>query len=587
MNIIQTSLAAFLMAAYSSAILAQDEDTVRINRNTTLKLIEALVKKGVLDRESADAMMKEAREQAVAEARAEQAQRPASPAPAATATPAPLVSEQPSTANDTIHVSHVPQFMQRQIREQVRAELKAEVLRDVKQAAREEQWNFTSALPDWVHRLQPYFDARLRLTDEFMGKDNATAYDWMAVNQAGGLSQALANHTAYANTGLDRFRLNGRFRLGLDAAITEGLKAGFRLTTTNIYSPVSTNQTLGDYNRTWFVALDRAFLQYDLVDRKGQDWLTLWGGRIPNPLMSTELLYSPMLSFEGVVATARWRFGRGDSSRYSVPPATGRYGINLGPQTPNTVFATVGALPLQEVNFSSADKWLLAAQTGVDWLVRPDSRFKLAGAYYDFQNVSARRNSLDSRRWDWTAPLFMQRGNTLVPIDDASNQTACNTGALGPRNVCRVGLASAFQVLDVTAAFDYAGFGATHVMLTADYARNIGFDADRIARVFGESVSPRTEAYLVRLDVGRPEMNHFADWNLFFTYRYIERDALLDAFNDPIFHQGGTNAQGWTSGLQWGLARNTWLDLRWLSSDAISGPALRVDTLNLDFNTRF
>jgi len=582
MNIIKTSLVALLVTTPATTVLAQDGDAALINRNTTLKLIEALVRKGVIDRDSADTMIREAREQAVAEAKAAQDNPPTNAAASTASAPAPAPA-----SGDSIHVGYVPQFMQRQIREQVRSELRDDVLKDVKQAAKAEQWNFASALPGWIHRIQPYFDARLRLSDEFMGSGNAAFYDWMAVNEIGSLSAALATNRAYVNTATDRFRINGRFRAGFDARITDGLKAGFRLTTTNIYSPVSTNQTLGDYNRTWFVALDRAFIQYDYVDGRGNDWLTLSGGRIANPFMSTEMIYSAMLSFEGMAATARWRFGSADSSAYTVPSATGRYGINLGPTTPNTVFATLGALPLQEVNLSSSDKWILAAQTGIDWLVRPDSRLKLATAYYDFRNVRAVRNRLDDHSYDWTAPVFMQRGNTLVPIDDAVNQTACNSGALGARNVCRVGLGSDFRVLDVTAAYDYAGFGATHILLTADYARNIGFDSRYIAQVFGQNVSPRTNAYMVRLDVGQPDMARLHDWNLFFSYRYIERDAVLDAFNDPIFHQGGTNAKGWTAAVQYGLASNTWLDLRWLSSNAIEGPPLSVDTLNLDLNTRF
>lgn len=591
MNIIKTTLAATLLSGMAATALAQDDEATLVNRNTTLNLIEALVKKGVLDRASADAMIRDAKAQAITEAQAEisrrtEAKTANAPTDRASTAPAP-VQNTSNQSPDSIHVGYVPAFVQRQIRDQVRTELKDEVMKEVKQTAKAEQWNFADAMPAWIHRISPYADARLRLSDEFFGNGNAPFYDWMAINNAGGLSGALARSSAYANTATDRFRINGRFRAGFDAKITDSIKTGFRLTTTNIYSPVSTNQTLGDYNQSWIVALDRAFLQYDFVDSRGNDWFTLWGGRIANPFMSTEMLYSPMLSFEGVVGTARWRFGSATSSDYKVPSATGRYGVNLGPQTPNTVFATLGALPLQEVNLSSSDKWVFAAQTGIDWLVRPDSRFKLASAYYDFQNVRARRNSLDDHTYDWTAPAFMQRGNTLVAINDATNQTACNTGSLGARNVCLVGLASNFRVLDITAAFDYAGFGSTHVLLTADYAKNLGFDAQYIARVFGEQHSPRTDAYMVRLDVGRPELTRFKDWNLFFTYRYLERDALLDAFNDPIFHQGGTNARGWTAGMQYGLANNTWLDLRWLSSTAIEGPPLNVDTVNLDLNTRF
>ncbi|SMF95133.1 Putative porin [Methylomagnum ishizawai] len=586
MKTARTTFAALLAGSSLAGVqAAEDREATLVNRNMTVNLIEALVQKGILDRASADAMIQDAQAKAVKEAKAELAQEAAQ---AKAHPPEPAAPAQNVKGKD-IHVGYVPEFVKKEIHDQVRAELKDEVLKDVKKTAKAEQWNFADAIPDWVHRIKPYMDARLRFSDEFFPAGNAQFYDWQAINRDGGISQALAKNDAYFNSTIDRARINERFRVGFDAQITEGLKAGFRLTTTNIYSPVSTNQTLGDYNSAWIVALDRAFLQYDYVDGQGNDWLTLWGGRIPNPFMSTEMLYSAMLSFEGLVGTARWRFGQDDPtvSSYHAPLATGRYGINLGPQTPNTIFATAGVLPLQEVNFSSADKWLFAFQAGADWLPFQDSRLKLAAAYYDFSNVRAVRNSLDSDQYDWTAPQFMQKGNTLVAINDAKNQTACNTGALGAQNVCLVGLASNFQVMDITAAFDYAGFAPTHVLLTADYAKNFGFDSAYIASEFGDSYQPHTNAYMVRLDVGRPELKRFNDWNLFFSYRYIESDAILDAFNDPIFHEGGTNAKGWTVGAQYGLATNTWVDLRWLSSDAVSGPPLSIDTLNLDLNAKF
>lgn len=595
MKTARTTLAAALLGplATSAALAEEDREATLVNRNMTVNLIEALVQKGILDRASADAMIRDAKSKAVKEAKEEMAREATEAKAAAPAAPAPSASaaapDGKAKPDKTIHVGYVPEFVKKEIHDQVRAELKDEVLRDVKKTAKAEQWNFADALPDWIHRIKPYMDARIRFSDEFFQQDNAQFYDWMAINEDGGISQALAKNQAYLNTTHDRLRINERFRVGFDADIAEGLKAGFRLTTTNIYSPVSTNQNLGDYNHAWIVALDRAFLQYDFVDSKGNDWFSIWGGRIPNPFMSTEMVYSAMLSFEGIVGTARWRFGQDDPnvSAYHAPSATGRYGVNLGPQTPNTVFATLGVLPLQEVNFSSTDKWVFAAQAGFDWLPFQDSRLKMAAAYYDFTNVRAIRNSLDSATYDWTAPQFMQKGNTLVAINDAKNQTACNTGALGAQNVCLVGLASNFEVLDITAAFDYAGFAPTHVLLTADYAKNFGFDANYIYNEFGDTYSPHTNAYMVRLDVGRPELKRFNDWNVFFSYRYIESDAILDAFNDPIFHQGGTNAKGWTAGFQYGLASNTWLDFRWLSSDQVSGPPLSIDTLNVDLNARF
>jgi hypothetical protein len=124
-------------------------------------------------------------------------------------------------------------------------------------------------------------------------------------------------------------------------------------------------------------------------------------------------------------------------------------------------------------------------------------------------------------------------------------------------------------------------------MFTADYSKNFGFNSAYIQDMFGETISPQTNAYYVRMDVGDPEVRRFNDWNVLFSYRYIERDAVMDAFNDPIFHAGGTDTQGWVVGAQYGIANNTWVDLRWLSSDVISGPPLSVDTVNLDLNARF
>jgi hypothetical protein len=83
------------------------------------------------------------------------------------------------------------------------------------------------------------------------------------------------------------------------------------------------------------------------------------------------------------------------------------------------------------------------------------------------------------------------------------------------------------------------------------------------------------------------EIRRFADWSVSLAYRYVQRDAVLDAFTDSIFHQGGTNAKGWVLGTQYGLAKNTWLNLRWLSTDAIDGPNYSIDTVNLDLNARF
>lgn len=584
-------LAGSLAASPAGAAADPKEEYLPVKKSTFVNLLDLLVKKGVIEQKDAKGLVTEAEEDAKAESRRRAKEEAAAEAVG--------VAAAGKAGSKSIHVGYVPEFVKKEIRDEVRKELKDEVMRDVKTAAKVEKWSFADALPEWVNRIHPFLDARLRLSDDFYPSDNYAFFpNWQAINSEGGYAAALQRNDAYLNTIYDRLRVNERFRVGLNAQIADGLKAEVRLTTTNQYSPVSTNQDLGDYNRTWFVALDRAFLQYDYVDGQGQDWLSFWGGRIPNPFMSTEMMYSPMLSFSGLVGVVRVPVQEAaGAAAYKNQSPTSRYGINTGPQTPGNLFLTAGVLPLQDVNFSTSDKWTFAVQGGADLLVFDESRFKLAAAYYDHHNVRARRNAFDSQKYDWTAPDFMQKGNTIAYINDGVNQTACRDGGgnLGAQNVCLVGLGSNYQILDVTAVFDYAGFAPTHVMLTGEFAHNFGFNANYIHNNFGtqfysvngDSLKPQTDAYEVRLDVGRPELRRFNDWNFFFSYRYIQSDAILDAFNDPIFHQGGTNTQGWVVGAQYGLATNTWLDLRWLSADAINGPPLGIDTLNLDLNAKF
>jgi len=590
------ALAALMATALVSVAQADEREELLKLKNTTVNLIDALVQQGILDKQKAKDIIKTAEDKAVVEAKQQRAEEKAAEEKAqassavAGAAGAAAVGAAAGGKGQPIRVARVPEFVKEEIREQVRAELKDDVVKEVKAQAKQEKWGIPAALPGWVSRIHPFLDTRTRFQWDIYQPDNAPAFDWLQINRVGGVSQALALDEAYLNTRIDRVRFRGRYRIGFDADITDSLKFGFRLATSNQFSPASSNQTLGDYNQGWLVVIDRAFLQYDFKDQGGTDWFTLWAGRTPNPWVSTDLMFSPDLSFEGLAGNFRWNFG-GDNpalKSYRTPNPNGRFGLNLGEQQhPNTVFLTLGAFPLQEINFSAADKYLFAGQLGVDWLVHNESRLKIAAGYYYYKNVTARRNSLDSHLYDWTAPEFMQKGNSLVAINDAQNQTACNTGSLGAQNVCLVGLASGFEVFSATMFFDYADFAPTHVLLTGDFAKNFGFNQNYIKREFGDTVTPKTLAWQARLDVGRTDMRRLNDWSLYFAYRYLERDAVLDAFTDNVFHQGGTDAKGWMVGAQYGLATNTWLNLRWFSTDAISGPPLSIDTLNVDLNARF
>ena len=567
-----------LACAVSFPALADEKEELLKLKNTTLNLIDLLVEQGILDKQKAEQMVKQAEQKATAEAKAEaqQAERQA----------AAEVKSAAGKGPAPVRVTYVPDFVKDEIRDQVRKELRAEVVKDVKAQAKDEKWGIPAALPDWVNRFKLSGDARLRFEDDFYSDNNLenTYIDFPRTNRAGGFTRV---DNPFRNTTVDRIRYRMRLRLALDAQVSDHLKAGIRLATSNDRSPVSINQTLGQNGQQYELALDRAFLQYDYVDDSGREWLNLYGGRFANPWLSTDNLFDPDISMEGV--TAGFHLPIGPASSYQVPNPVGRQQMNVGISKPNQVYLTVGAFPLQEVELESQDKWMWAAQTGVDWVFGRSTRLRTGIGYYDYKNITAQPNALGSRLNDWSAPTFFSKGNSLAQI---SNETDPN---LEPR---LVGLASDFDIVDAVVSLDYGGFGDNHVMLTGNYSENLGFDQDEILNRTGQNLKARTRAFQARFDVGRPDLVKLGDWQLWLAYKYLESDSVLDAFTDSNFHLGGTNAKGWMLGLNYGLTKNTWLNARWLTAKAIdenrkgllagggAGP-YDVDVLLVDLNARF
>jgi len=84
-----------------------------------------------------------------------------------------------------------------------------------------------------------------------------------------------------------------------------------------------------------------------------------------------------------------------------------------------------------------------------------------------------------------------------------------------------------------------------------------------------------------------PKIANKGDWQSFIGYRYVERDAVLDAFTDSDFHLGGTDAKGYFLGGRYAFEKNSFLGFRWMSAKEISGLPLAIDVLQLDVNVSF
>ncbi|HEY0339968.1 MAG TPA: putative porin, partial [Steroidobacteraceae bacterium] len=267
------------------------------------------------------------------------------------------------------------------------------------------------------------------------------------------------------------------------------------------------------------------------------------------------------LSFEGVAGTFRLGWGDGGADR-------------------SHVYATLGGFPILEIPlFNSENKWLVGGQLGTNLRFNDGAdHLRIGAAYYDFMHVTGIRNSPDSTLQNFTAPAFVRYGNDLFDISNISDLD---------QSANLFGLASHFRLVDIAGNYEH-GFGRYSLAFTAEGVRNIGFNLNEVNALLPTPLPGKENTgYVGEVSFGRPVVDEFNKWRIALGYRYVKRDAVLDAWTDADFHEGGTNAEGFYVWGSYGLAKNTWVRVRYMSSNEIDGPRYGLDILQVDINARF
>lgn len=546
-----------------------------------VKLIRGLIQSGTLAKDVGEALLAQAQTEALA---AQQVQRQLA-SPPATASANAAAGGLRAEPGDV----RVP-YISRTVRDQIRDEVKTEVMAQ----AKNEGWAAPNETPEWTQRIHIEGDLRGRSESRtYSGGNSNIEIDWGALNSGGGYDVNPNTNLSLPplrNTREDRRnQLSARARLGVFADLSDQTHVGIRLASGNDNNPVSTTQALGGGLAKKNVWLDQAWLSY-----KATDWATVIGGRFDNPFVSTDMLFSNDLNFDGIAA---------------------KFDKSLG-NTGTSVFGSIGIVPLEYSGDStpshsqdkqaSENKWLFGAQVGAKWKLGDTDHFRSGLAYYDFRNIQGQLSQpcalyagADGCSTDWSRPAFMQKGNTLMLLRNIA------LDPLDPANTPQpqfVGLASAFRVLDLNFRWDTKVAGGYSLRIDADYLRNMAFDADKLWSHAGGNVvnnfgpggaTDRADfksggnAYMVQATFGQPAPSNRGDWNVLAGYKRIEPDALPDGFNDSTFHQGGTNARGYFLGGSYAIDKNAWFTGRWTAAKEVFGPPLSIDTLQLEFNARF
>jgi hypothetical protein len=525
-------------ASPAASSTAQQTQSVEEIRDTVINLLNALVQRGVLTREQAQAMVADAQAKAEAAAKAH-------------------AQQETTEQKQAIRVPYVPQIVKDEISKQVESEIKPQVVQDVVKEAKTERWAIPGALPEWMSHVRPFGDVTLRYQNDSFSRLNPLFYwlDFNAINAAGGIAQAGPN--AFINVSIPQNRLRVRTHIGLEGDITPWLTAVVRLGSGNLSNPVSEWQTLGQGAARYTIGIDQAYVRADLRNGSSFPWFTAIGGRMPDPFFNpTNLVFYQDLAYEGLVTT-------------------GQLGLGDGSANQSYLFGTIGGFPILHVPLDpSLDKWMLAGQLGFNghW---DDQRLIIAGGYFDFLHITGIKNAPDNTFYNFTQPVYIQFGNTYYEI---SNSTT-NAYQL-------FGLAAKFRLINASLHYQVP-LGGHVLAINGDWVENIGYNATDVLLLTGINQAKRNIGDQAELVYGHETAAFPGHWRAIFGYRYLQRDAVMDGWTDSDFHLGGTNARGYYFAGEYGFAQGVWVRLKYWGTNTIDGPDYIDDSVQLDLNARF
>ncbi|MFO1483456.1 MAG: putative porin [Verrucomicrobiaceae bacterium] len=557
------------------------------SQNVTLNLINRLVQKGVLTHAEASDLIKGAEEDA-AFAKAQAQALAETQAAVAAQNVMPPVEPDP----DEVRVTYIPESVKAEIRDQLRAEVFAQ--------ARAQQWAAPNSAPEWTQRIKMFGDIRTMYQGfQYPGGNNNTGVfpNFNAINTGLPFDVSGTVFSPQLNVDKDRDNYLLRMRLGFDIDLEDGFTSGIRLATGTTNTPVSTNQALGAAGpggqggsfSKYQLWLDRAFVKYEASLCKNTD-VAFFLGRFDNLFMtSSEIMWDEDVALDGLAFKVDQKW----TEDFKTWLSGGAF----------TVFNSAVNFPDNSPNkYNSYDKYLFAAQFGVQFKPVDDVEVKMGIAYYDWKNIEGRLSSPfvpltvnDAGDTDNSRPLFAQKGNTYRPI---RNITPTALNGFGTTNQFQYfGLATPFRQIAWTGRVDFNHWQPFQVSLLGEYVKNLAFDRAAINSV---AINNRSgggsgnfdggdTAWYMGVNFGKPLtlFSERGDWAFGIGYRHVESDAVVDAFTDSNYGGGGTNMEGYTLSAALALSKNTALHLWYMSASQIAGPTLRSDVIMFDLTARF
>jgi len=342
-----------------------------------------------------------------------------------------------------------------------------------------------------------------------------------------------------------------RYRLRFNATtkLDDDISGGFSLASGDINDPVSTNQTANQFYTRKTMAIDKAFINYNPHYFKP---LTLTGGKFAYPWYNTELTWDKDLNPEGLAQTLAFEVDH--------TPLLRRVAL-VGFELPFSEVANTST-----TNKSIAQSVVYGGQLQTAWVFGPRVRFSAYSGVYNYHNADPIAFAIQKANLkNPTTPLagalplsatgfqnsvFITTQTGIVTV----NGTPVSTGV---KTITDTQYASKFALLDSIARFDITTPSERWpITLIGDYVQNMeacanlnsirATPASTSTATFSQAlstpcVSKQRRAYWAEARFGRTQDK--GDWQFAYTRMFIEREAVMSAFNASDIRQGSNTSQ--------------------------------------------
>lgn len=228
-----------------------------------------------------------------------------------------------------------------------------------------------------------------------------------------------------------------------------------------------------------------------------------------------------------------------------ITPEGGAINLNYKVNDNFKLIANAGAFVLDEISSDLSDPFMFMIQPGIEWKNGESSDYKVAMTYTNFDNGT--KQLLDNR----SSP-------TTNMVTGGRYDFTYNTISVG-------------QELGINNLFDSA---IPRVALIGEYVNNP--DADN-----------QNSGWLAGFYLGDRKVAGPGQWKITGTYRYLGRDAWLDALPDSDFYGGATDVKGYKTILEYGLAKNVSVAIDYYRTERIKTTKAPETVLQTDINFKF